>query len=95
MIQAGGFRSTLTAALTAVLLAAAVMISGCAGTSVGVGYRVYDPYRRDYRNWDRDEGGYYNRWAVETRRNPNRDIRKLKREDQTEYWKWRHDRVRR
>jgi hypothetical protein len=83
-----GFRSTLAAAV----LGSVVMLSGCAGTSIGVGYRVYDPYRRDYHTWDRDEGVYYNQWTVESHRDPNRDIRKLKREDQTEYFKWRHDR---
>lgn len=78
--------------LAASVLALTVAISGCAGTSIGVGYRVYDPYRSDYHVWDRDEGVYYNQWTIETHRDPNRDLRKLKREEQTDYWKWRHDR---
>ncbi|HXP86657.1 MAG TPA: hypothetical protein VN841_18145 [Bryobacteraceae bacterium] len=29
---------------------------------------------------------------VETHRDPHRDFRKLNRDEQQEYWKWRHDR---
>jgi hypothetical protein len=69
-----------------------MLMTGCAG-SVGVGYRVYDPYRGDYHVWDSGEGVYYNQWAVETHHDPHRDYRKLKREDQSAYWKWRHDKM--
>jgi hypothetical protein len=76
--------------LTAVL-AVEVVTVGCAGTGVAVGYRVYDPYHSDYHNWDANEGGFYNRWAVETHHDAHQDFRKLKRGDQDDYWKWRHD----
>lgn len=69
------------------MLESTVAISGCAGTSIGVGYRVYDPYRSDYHVWDRNEGVYYNQWAAETHRDPHGDFRKLKPADQTEYRK--------
>ena len=52
-------------------------------------YRVYDPYYTDYHNWDRNENGYYQRWADETHR--DRDFRKLRPEEQKEYWTWRHN----
>ena len=71
-------------------LAAPLAIVGCAAR-VGVGYRVYDPYRSDYHVWDNGEVGYYNQWLVETHR-PHRDFRKLRPEDQRQYWQWRHDR---
>ena len=61
------------------------------GCSASVGYRVYDPYRYDYHAWGPDESGYYSRWTVETHRDPHRDYRKLKRDDQRAYWQWRHD----
>jgi hypothetical protein len=64
---------------------------GCAGTGFAVGYRVYDPYRADYHVWDGNEGAFYSQWTVDTRRDPHRDLRKLNRADQEEYWKWRHD----
>jgi hypothetical protein len=86
------FVGSCRVALAAAALASVVAISGCAGARIGVGYRVYDPYRSDYHVWDDGEGRYYNEWTVQTHREPNRDFRKLKREDQTEYWKWRHDR---
>jgi hypothetical protein len=66
-------------------------ISGCAGTSIGVRYRVYDPYRSDYHVWDRGEGVYYNQWTNETHRDSHRDFRNLNSKEQTDYWKWRHD----
>lgn len=66
-----------------------VMMIGCAAR-VSVGYRAYDPYRRDYHVWDDHETVYYNQWSVETHR-PHREYRKLKHNEQHDYWKWRHD----
>jgi hypothetical protein len=85
-------RVNLRSFVLAAFLLAPVFAIGCAG-SVGVGYRVYDPYRADYHVWDSNEGVYYNQWAVSTHRDPHRDYRKLKRADQSEYWKWRHDQM--
>jgi len=82
------FRTIVLAAL----LLAPMVTTGCAG-SVGVGYRVYDPHQADYHVWDDHEGVFYNQWVVETHRDPHRDYRRLKRADQSEYWKWRHDRM--
>jgi hypothetical protein len=77
--------------LAASLLGASLIASSCAGTGVGVSYRVYDPYRSDYHMWDANEGVFYNQWSVETHRDPHQDFRKLNRDDQNQYWKWRHD----
>jgi hypothetical protein len=76
--------------LIAASLAAPVMITGCAGR-VGIGYRVYDPYYRDYHAWDDHETVYYNQWAGETHRE-HREYHKLNRHEQREYWNWRHQR---
>jgi hypothetical protein len=73
----------------AVLLAAAVTITGCAAR-VGVGYRVYDPYFRDYHVWTDGEAAHYHSWAIENR-HEHRDYRQLNSHDQQEYWRWRHD----
>lgn len=54
------------------------------------GYRVYDPYYSDYHVWNNDESVYYHRWADENHRDANRDFRKLRPEEQKEYWTWRH-----
>jgi len=54
-------------------------------------YRVYDPYYTDYHQWDRNENGYYHRWADETHHDANRDFRNLRPEEQKQYWTWRHN----
>ena len=64
-------------------------LTSCA-TRVTTGYRTYDPSYRDYHVWGPSETTYYNRWAVETHRQ-NRDYRRLRRREQREYWKWRHN----
>ncbi len=71
------------------ILALALLMAGCGGASVGVGFRAYDPYYADYHTWGPDEGVYYNRWVVENHRE-NRDFRRLNRADQNAYWQWRH-----
>ena len=76
-------------ALRALIAIAGLFAMGCGG-GVAVRYRAYDPYRRDYHVWNADEGVYYNRWVIETRR-PPRDFRRLRRNEQEEYWRWRHD----
>jgi hypothetical protein len=53
-------------------------------------YRVYDPYYSDYHQWNNDEVVYYQRWADENHRDTHRDFRKLRPEEQKEYWTWRH-----
>jgi hypothetical protein len=68
------------------LLASAISLPlatvGCAERR----YRTYDPYYNDYHRWDDHERGYYNQWVVET----HRDYRKLNKDEQKEYWTWRH-----
>jgi hypothetical protein len=80
----------LRLAVAAACLTCATLSSGCAGTSVGVGYRVYDPYYYDHHVWGPGEVVYYNQWLGETHR-PNREYRRLRREDQHAYWDWRHN----
>ena len=60
------------------LLLAAALASSLAGIACGDhhAYRVYDPYYTDYHVWNNDEIVYYNRWTVETHRDPHRDFRK-------------------
>ena len=54
-------------------------------------YRVYDPYYTDYHTWNHDEDVYYRQWAGETHRDRKHDFRKLRPEEQKEYWTWRHN----
>ena len=76
------------AALLTTCLFTGLALTSCTA-HVGVGYRVYDPYYRDYHTWDDPEVHYYNTWIVETHR-PHREYRKLSHADQKEYWTWRH-----
>ena len=54
-------------------------------------YRVYDPYYTDYHVWNDEEIVYYRQWCDETHRDHDRDFRKLSRDEQKEYWTWRHN----
>lgn len=77
----------ISSLLCGAVLATAVVTSGCAG-AVAVGFN--DPYYHDRHAWDNTEVGFYNRWTVETHRPANREFRRLKRNEQREYWEWRH-----
>jgi hypothetical protein len=52
--------------------------------------RVYDPYHKDYHNWDRREDEAYRHW-LEERREAYVDYERLKHKQQREYWTWRHE----
>lgn len=68
-----------------------VVMSGCVAR-VGVGYNARDRYHNDYHRWDDNEIRFYSQWNVETHRPSGREYRRLKRDEQREYWNWRHDR---
>jgi len=51
--------------------------------------RVYDPYHRDYHNWDNRENDMYRQW-LEGRHDAYVDYDRLQARRQREYWKWRH-----
>ena len=71
---------------------AAALTAGVAGLACEHhAYRVYDPYYTDYHQWNNDEVVYYQRWADETHHDRHRDFRKLRPEEQKEYWTWRHN----
>jgi hypothetical protein len=52
--------------------------------------RVYDPYHKDYHNWDDHENTAYRRWH-EDRHAAYVDYDRLKKRDQRAYWNWRHE----
>jgi hypothetical protein len=73
--------------LLTTVLASSLAGIGCAHHP----YRVYDPYYTDYHVWNDEEIAYYHRWANETHRDPNRDFRHIPKDEQKEYWTWRHN----
>jgi len=88
----GGERMNRKSVFGSLLLAAALTSSlGALGCGEHHYYRVYDPYYTDYHRWDNDEVVYYRRWAAENHRDPDRDFRKIRPEEQKEYWTWRHN----
>jgi len=76
----------LTLALLAGVVATPLITTGCAEHHY---YRVYDPYYSDYHRWGPDEDVYYRQWMVE-RHYEYRDYSKLDRDQQRDYWNWRH-----
>ena len=52
--------------------------------------RVYDRSHKDYHNWDDNEDRAYRQYLGD-QHIVYRDISKLKRNQQTAYWNWRHD----
>jgi len=81
-------RSAKSLCLAAVM-GVSILAAGCAEHHYE--YRYYDPYYHDYHEWRGGEVEFYQRWAIETHRDPHRDFRKLSHEEQREYWQWRHN----
>ena len=52
--------------------------------------RVYDPYHKDYHNWDDRENEAYRHW-LDGRHQAYVDYERLKRKEKREYWNWRHE----
>ena len=76
--------------LGSLMLSVAVVASmGTLGCASRTRVRVYDPYRSDYHRWDRHETVYYNQWVVEGHRE-NREYNRLNKDEQRQYWEWRH-----
>ena len=52
--------------------------------------RYYDRNHRDYHVWNDREDGAYRRWLDEKHYRTRRRFYRLKRNEQSEYWEWRH-----
>lgn len=52
--------------------------------------RIYDPYHKDYHNWDRREDDAYRHW-LDDRHEAYVDYDHLDHKMQRQYWKWRHE----
>ncbi len=64
---------------------AALVSSGCAAR-----VRYYDDYHHDYHHWNHDEDAHFRLYLNEHHEN-YRAFGTLARDQQTDYWKWRHD----
>jgi hypothetical protein len=79
-------RRFVSSLLLAAALISLVMITGCAARA---SYRVYDPDYDDYHRWDGHETTFYLQWEGESHRE-HRDFDKRDKDEQKEYWNWRH-----
>ena len=53
-------------------------------------HRYYDRDAKDYHEWNDAEGRAYRHWLTEERHEKYRDFNRLNREQQRNYWRWRH-----
>ena len=76
--------------LSSTILAASLLIAvantGCAGR-----VRIYDDYHSDWHTWDHNEDVVYRSYWT-GRHEPYRDYNKLNKDEQKDYWNWRHNR---
>lgn len=82
MFRVKGFLGTLV--LSAALVAP-ILTSGCAER-----VRYYDEYYTDHHPWNDGEASAYRAWLAE-RHYEYREFNRLNREQQRQYWRWRHD----
>src|SRR5512135_2029142 len=55
-------------------------------------HRVYDRDRKQYHQWNTDEQQRYRDWYNDHYKGKKfREYSRLKRKDQDDYWKWRHE----
>ena len=73
-------------ALTAAFFLGSLLTSGCVHNN-----RYYDPSHNDYHTWNSGEVVYYQQWAVETHHDPHRNFNKMNKDEQNDYWNWRHN----
>ena len=75
--------------LSSAFLASALLLAlaniGCAGR-----VRIYDEYHSDYHRWDHDQDRAYSQYWGE-RHESYRDYSKLNKDEQKDYWNWRHN----
>jgi hypothetical protein len=79
------FNRILNSAYLAACFLITIAGSGCAGR-----VRIYDEYHSDFHVWDRNEDVVYRSYWAE-RHEPYRDYNRLNKDEQKDYWNWRHD----
>ncbi|HEY2461248.1 MAG TPA: hypothetical protein VGI16_10575 [Candidatus Acidoferrum sp.] len=76
--------------LITALAAPAAIVAAATPAPQEVKIRVYDREHKDYHNWDDREDHAWHRFLDENHRDAH-DFKKAKREEQREYWSWRHN----
>jgi hypothetical protein len=78
------------ARFTGPLVLSACMLVPLLGAGCASHVRYYDEYHSDYHNWNDGEDRAYRAWLAE-RRWEYREYARLNRDEQRDYWRWRHD----
>ncbi len=87
-------RRAISAVLITASLTMAAPIAGAAEkhhATTTAPRRVYDPYRRDYHDWNRDEQRAYRAYLNERHRS-YLAYRHQRLAERRAYWRWRHER---
>jgi hypothetical protein len=74
--------------MTSLFLAAA-LVAPVATFAAAPQERVYDREHKDYHHWDDHENAAWHRFLAENHRDEH-EFAKAKRQEQAEYWNWRH-----
>ncbi len=53
-------------------------------------HRYYDPYRKDYHEWNEREERAYRHWLEQERHRQYHDWARANERERREYWRWRH-----
>ncbi len=85
------FISALLVSTAALLVVPAIGHAGEPPSTTTAPRRVYDPYRRDYHNWNRDEERAYRAYLAERHRNYV-TYQRQRAAERRAYWRWRHER---
>jgi len=83
-------KMTMRRYLTTLLLGIAI----CGPATVGAkehSKRYYDSSRKDYHEWNEQEERAYRHWIEAERHRTYHPWAKTRREEQREYWHWRHE----
>jgi hypothetical protein len=73
---------------SAFLVTSLLIAAGGSGCSARV--RIYDDYHSDWHTWDHHEDVAYRAYWTE-RHESYRDFNKLNKDEQKDYWNWRHN----
>ena len=80
-------RRTFSALTLVAALGAAALVPAVALAQPG---RIYDRSHRDYHQWNGDEDRLYRQYLADHHRR-YRAFSRTTRQQQLEYWRWRHD----
>lgn len=72
------------------LVLACAMLAPLMGAGCAARVRYYDEYHSDYHRWDDGEIRAYRVWVGE-RHSDYREYNQLSKDEQRDYWNWRHE----